>query len=359
MGRRLRVVRLPRMPQPPLLLAYLALVVLALALAGLPRPAHPKYLPTLAPLSTARSGVLFGIWRPGARVLRFLLDQAAPALSGAPRRGVSPRGSLSLLLRLLGGVDGTSPAAFLAAAIPALPGVPPAPANPPGARPPYPTPPTPVLYGRHPLIGIYHSISKESFLSALGAGRTPLDAYSSDQRRNVVRVGTFLARYLWQNEGLSVAHSLAVNDYQGIIGAYRNSRRTARDLLRRYHRLRVLLDLERGSGTAAQSVTVLRGHRYARVLLVVGTGARLPDPSWHANLSFAHRLAAALRRLAPPLLIGIRESRDRLNQEVLPGALQVEIGGPYNTLRQEQRTSRVLAAALDLLDHDGTLPARP
>ncbi len=224
--------------------------------------------------------------------------------------------------------------------------------NSPLAVPPFPAVPPAVVAGRGPVrVGIYHTRSMESFYPALlAAGRGhPAFARSFEQAISVVAVGGALQRAL-AGLGVASAHSLAVNDPQGIIGAYLNSLRTARALLHRYPHLGLLLDIARGRGPRQATTVRIHGRSVARVRIVVGSDRRLPNPRWRDNLATARRLEAALERDAPGLSRKIRISPDPLNQQVSPFALTVEIGGVDNTLGEEDRAAAYLAvAAADLV----------
>jgi len=98
---------------------------------------------------------------------------------------------------------------------------------------------------------------------------------------------------------------------------------------------------------------------------VVGTGQLLPNPYWHQNLAFALRLVRALDRAAPGILRGdgVETVPYRYNQELLPADVQIEIGGPENTLEEEREGAWYLAEALADVIRAGQVPglgsARP
>jgi stage II sporulation protein P len=207
-----------------------------------------------------------------------------------------------------------------------------------------------VVLGRPPVVALYETNTRDSFwplvrLSGRG-GTTPV---SDDPRENMVAVATMLGEALWR-EGVPTVVSRQVNDAAGMLGAYVRSKAVAAGLLRRYPSVSVLLDVDRYD----RPLGTVRGA--ARVALVVGTGARLPDPHWRRNLAFARTLGEELQRVAPGLLAGIHTSPDRLNQDLFPNALTVAIGGPDNTLSEEERACRALARAIGLLLSSGSLP---
>lgn len=328
-------------------------------------------------LGTGRAPAPIGISLP-APVLEGALASALPLYDWlGPRPAVQAEAELLRLVTvslawdfdalhiaqprsfLFGGLFGTSPPRTVDPASPApsvlgmiAPLLPPQRnlrvPNSPWAVAPSPRVPPAVVAGRGPVrVGVYHTRSMESFypaLLAVGRGH-PAFARSAEQAISVVDVGDALQRDL-RSVGVASAHSLAVNDPQGIIGAYLNSLRTARALLQRYPRLELLLDLARGRASRRETTTRIHGHSVARVRIVVGSNRRLPHPRWRANLAMARRLQTALARLAPAIVRRIRISPDPLNQEVSPFALTVEIGGVDSTLGEEDRSAAYLARAI-------------
>jgi len=236
-------------------------------------------------------------------------------------------------------------AAFAAQAFP------PSAVAPPNARPPQPTVPPPDVYGVSPVVGIYHTGTTEAYAPALVALGKPAARYSLDQAVTVVQVGAVLCQTLMRL-GVGCVHSRAINDPDGVLGAYENSAKTARALLRAYPTLRILLDLHRmdvatappGSQTAAP------------VTLVVGTDDLLPEPHWRQNLAFARVLEAAARRLYPTWPVRVEVSPNQYNQELLPGALLVEVGDVDTPLAQADAAAQRLAHVLEAVIRAGLAP---
>jgi stage II sporulation protein P len=272
------------------------------------------------------------------------------ALEG--RGGGHPGLSLWAFLGLSGGDGAASgPPAPPRQAASALPGgssavhaYPPSSRRPPNAVPPYPTPPPPDVYGRHPLVAIYHTDSTEAYLPAMASGAaTASSAFSRDQAVGVVQVGAVLAESLYRL-GVDNVHSRAVNDPDGMIGAYENSARTAAALLRSYPGVRILLDVHRAA--SGESAPAPKANGAAAVTLVVGTDDRLPDPHWRQNLAFAHVVAAAAERLYPDWPVRVEVSPNQYNQELSAGALLVQVGNPSTTLQSADRAARQLARVI-------------
>lgn len=221
--------------------------------------------------------------------------------------------------------------------------------NPANARVPNPAPPPPTIYGTHPKVVLYETFSQQSFFPVLHRAGLPTaagHAQSSIQAASIVSVAKYLAKAL-AKEHIGTLLSRAINDPDGEIGAYLNSGRVLRDLIRRAPALRLALDVQRDKADRAQT-TWQRAQQpaIAKILIVLGTNDRLPDPNWRTNLALARRLGAAINAVHPGVLRGIYVSVDRLNQELSPKALVVEIGGPDNTMAEEDRAAAILAQAI-------------
>lgn len=214
-----------------------------------------------------------------------------------------------------------------------------------------------LVLGGTPTVGVYQTNSRDSFTWAApqGAIGTPV---SNDPTKNVTAIGLTLARAL-AADGVGVVHSSAVNDAGGVLGAYVNSARTASSLLRTYPTIRYLVDVDRG--TADVGTVQVGSRKAARVTLVVGSADRLPNPHWQENQSLAERLAAEMQFLYPGLLVGVEPSPDRLNQQLLPGgALTIEVGGPSNTLAEENAAAALMAQSLeDIMSTKSPAPTTP
>lgn len=244
-------------------------------------------------------------------------------------------------VRFFTGIEPFDPPAILAAALALSP--PPAPSR------PATLPPGPPLqrWGGPALVGIYETYTTQSFRSL--ASQAP--GYSADPNHSVAAVGRALAVDL-AHLGVGAIYSPTVNDPDGLIGAYLNSARVARRLLNTAPTLRYLLDVHRGEGSRSQT-TAVGPPATAALTVVVGTDAVLPNARWPQNYNRAQALVRTLRSLRSKPMVALRLSRDRLNQELFPGALQIEIGGPENTLAEEDRAAVQLAQALHRLLEGG------
>ncbi|AEJ38884.1 stage II sporulation protein P [Sulfobacillus acidophilus TPY] len=199
------------------------------------------------------------------------------------------------------------------------------------------------VLGQTPVVGIYQTHSHESFWPYLPSGTNP--AYSTYWPRTIVQVGWWLAEAL-HRQGLSVVQSRVDNMAEGVLASYSQAYFTAKQLIRGYPTVKLLIDLHRASTAVAPAE--IRGQAVSRILIVVGTNKLLPNEYWHQNLTAAIKLAKALNRIAPGILQGngIDMVPYRYNQELMPGDLMIEVGGPNSTLGEEKRAVEELALAI-------------
>ena len=205
----------------------------------------------------------------------------------------------------------------------------------------------------HPLIAVYHSHARESYLPLVKRVSTAEcakidaeEAFANEPELTVVRVGQELSEVLAQEYGLPTVHSRRFHDAGGRLGAYVESAQTIERLLAQYPSLRVLLDVHRDSPRRARTTAVVNGNSVARILLVVGTDVKLRHPGWQDNYDFALRLHGAMERLYPGLSLGVLVKESRYNQHFLPHATLVEVGGVDNTLQEVLTSARLFARAL-------------
>lgn len=201
----------------------------------------------------------------------------------------------------------------------------------PGAAPT--TPPNDILYGRGmPLIAVYATEGEGEYAGRQPAASAPPPT-TANRSRNVLGIAQQLAQALG-DAGIPTLFANRVNDGEGELGAYLNSAAIVGQVTRQYPGLELIIDVERPLRPSGPAAVRLAGQRIATMTLLVGTGARLPDDTWRQNLALAKALGAFLARSAPGAFLGIQESPDRLNQELSPAALTLDIGGSAATPKE-------------------------
>lgn len=399
--------RLRRIPSR-MWVSYLALVgAIFLVLTRLPPPdelpegpAIPAFAGRVAPApgrgaegpfsSTARRFI------PSAGWLRNRLGEGMPAygafVEAQPRAGgagaTAVAGPSPAWWRVLGrlayqltGVDPARPVSALGAGLPVFAmrapdegeievDVPPArlqfdPARRIGGPPrPGETPVVPPeQFGDRPVVGVYSTHHFESFVSELpkkpdAAGDV---AVYDDNRRNVVAVAGELARTLSERYGIAAVHSPARHDVGGYGLSYDYSRVTAQRMLKEFPSIRVLVDVHRDSTPRnADTVKRVREETYAGIRIVVGRGnpasRTYSQPNYPRTRAFAEALFGVMDELYPGLKRDVFERDARYNQDLLPGAILIEIGGPENTMEEALRSARAVAHVLAEALRRGLVP---
>lgn len=190
------------------------------------------------------------------------------------------------------------------------------------------------------LLGIYYTHTGETYALTDGTERLP------GQKGGVVEAGRALKDTLERGYGIRVAHDDRVND-QNYSLSYVESEKTARLLLEKNSEVQVILDVHRDAGKSREeSLVRVNGKEVAPILIIVGSDARSPFPTWRSNYDFAVKLADRINRKFPGLCIGVRVKEGRYNQFLHPRALLVEIGSVSNSTAEAVQSARMLAEVL-------------
>ena len=205
------------------------------------------------------------------------------------------------------------------------------------------------LEGDGPQILIIHTHTTEAYTpdgtdiyTDSGNSRT------TDHYYNMVRVGEEVAKVL-REAGWSVIHDTGCYDYPVYNGAYTRSGAAAEKWLEQYPSIEIILDLHRDAliasdGTVYKTTAEVEGEKVAQVMLVVGTdaGGQTHD-GWRENLALAVEVQNGLNQLWPSLARPMVLRSSRFNQQLVPGALLVEIGSHGNTLQEALAAARLFA----------------
>lgn len=305
------------------------------------------------------------LFRPSQPTARLMLRMALPSLAVAD--GSARNEERRHLLVYWTGRTGEKPQTLFQSMLPFMrpapgpvlveePGPPPAKAEPTPDPPPVTTPepvkpkpapePKPVMNGV-PLVGIYHTHDWESYASEF-PGKTiktqdDLNAIASHdhKKRTIVDVGNTLAVTL-SDLGITAVHAQVY--HEDYAWAYRNSRATARDILKKHPSVKVMIDLHRDSGVPGKSSTVtIQGQKVAQIRCIIGV---VDQPKWEQNKQFCDTLMGRLEKLAPGITLETWKQDWSYNQDLLPGAILLEIGNANNQFAEAERAMKYLAKAL-------------
>ncbi len=188
-----------------------------------------------------------------------------------------------------------------------------------------------------PLVGLYATEGLAGYVGHPASANAPPPT-SGESSRDVLGVVKALAQDL-ADDGVPAIASLQRNDSEGELGVYLKSYAVARSILKAQPQIAILLDVERPTFPSVAPTVEVAGKRIASVSLVVGTGSNLPQPHAAQNLALARSLGTYLQKSLPNVFVGVVRSTDRLNQQLSPTMLTLDIGGP-------QATPQEAAAAL-------------
>lgn len=203
-----------------------------------------------------------------------------------------------------------------------------------------------------PSVLIYHTYTSESYeLLDRGFYTIERDIRSSNNTENVVRIGEEICNVL-DSKGYKTIHITECFDTQ-YNGAYERSRQVVSEVLRANPSIQIVLDIHRDSiylkeGTRIKTVTEIDGNKVAQVLITTGCECGIVQdfPNWEKNLVFALKLQKQLtddyEMFARPLTLVSK----KMNMDLIPCALSIEIGTDANTLTEAIFSSRLFAESL-------------
>ena len=206
------------------------------------------------------------------------------------------------------------------------------------------------LQGTEPTVLILHTHTTESYTKSKGEKyQESSDFRTLDEDYNMVSIGDRVAEYLTQ-QGISVIHDRELHDYPSYNGSYTHSRNAAAEYLEKYPSIRLILDLHRdASGDLDNQMRThakVNGKDCAQLMVVIGTNATRKHPNWEENLALGLKLHAQLERTAPGITRPLTLREQRFNQDLLAGALLIEVGSAGNTHEEALRAAEVLAEAI-------------
>ncbi|MDB5083565.1 MAG: hypothetical protein JWN30_451 [Bacilli bacterium] len=302
------------------------------------------------------------------------LNQTSMQQNSAADKGANPL--MRTIISFLAGVDIRNPASLLGVNVPGMASLttnlqgkqvdnpPPSVSGSVYAAAPGKTSPAPDAKApAQPVVYIYHTHNWESFLPDLGKPYLTA-SLAVDQKINITQVGAHLTADLNQQNIQSI--QTAVDYWSGGYNeAYNNSRKTAIDELKKYSSIQYVFDIHRDSDVRDVTTTSYHGQAMARVRWVIGS----TNPNWKVNYKFAVQLNNTLNKLYPadpgqqPISRGEPYTRffpegspddSRYNQDLKPDDVLIEIGGPYNSIEECNRTADALAEVIKSVVAAGT-----
>lgn len=198
-----------------------------------------------------------------------------------------------------------------------------------------------------PQVLVIHTHTSEAYAESEGAR-------STDNTKNVVRVGSVLTETLKQN-GISVLHDETRNDYPSYNGSYSKAMAGIEKHLEKHPSIQVVLDVHRdyaeqtkdGKTVQLKPVAEVNGQSVAQVMFVIGTdGLGLTHPNWKENLAFAVQIQQELNQMSPNIARPINLRRERFNQHLTKGSMIIEVGTAGNTIEECERAAAYVGNAI-------------
>lgn len=204
--------------------------------------------------------------------------------------------------------------------------------------------------GSKPKILIYHTHSQEAFK----------DSKAGDKKTSIVGMGDILTKELNDTYRIPTMHHEGVYD---LIGgkmdrsrAYQLAEVKVRKILKKYPSIEVVIDLHRdGVGNNTHLVTSIDGKKTGQIMFFNGLSrtkkngdiAYLKNPYIQDNLAFSMHMQLAAAKKYPGFTRRIYLKSYRYNMHLMPKYLLIEAGAQTNTVKEMQRSMKVLADLLD------------
>lgn len=204
--------------------------------------------------------------------------------------------------------------------------------------------------GSKPKILIYHTHSQEAFK----------DSKARDKKTSIVGMGDILTKELNDTYRIPTMHHEGVYD---LIGgkmdrsrAYQLAEVKVRKILKKYPSIEVVIDLHRdGVGNNTHLVTSIDGKKTGQIMFFNGLSrtkkngdiAYLKNPYIQDNLAFSMQMQLAATKKYPGFARRIYLKSYRYNMHLMPKYLLIEAGAQTNTVKEMQRSMKVLADLLD------------
>lgn len=201
-----------------------------------------------------------------------------------------------------------------------------------------------------PVVLVYHTHSSETYQVLEN------DFYSNSLAADsatlgIIRVGDALCSTI-ESYGYEVIHDRTVYD-TSYSGAFERSRSKISDILRANPSIQIVIDLHRDSisrkdGSKVKTVAEIDGKKVAQIQITAGCedGAVTKFPNWKKNLTFALHLQKAIADSYPhaarPLLFCAR----KYNMDLVPCALNIDIGTEANTVREAVYSAEILGKSI-------------
>ncbi len=203
------------------------------------------------------------------------------------------------------------------------------------------------LSKKDPQILIYHTHATESYMP-----NTASNYHTSNEKYNVVGIGTNLSKVLQKNYKLRVIHDKTYHDKESYAFSYTNSLKTIKKQMEENKSLKVIIDVHRDAfdvknedqrKTSKSVYTAkINGKDAARVMIIVGT----QNPNYKELEKFAVYIKKKMDKLYPGLSIGIKKADKKYNLYNSNYAVLLEFGCMLNTDEEAKYSSELMGEVL-------------
>lgn len=204
--------------------------------------------------------------------------------------------------------------------------------------------------GNKPKILIYHTHSQEAFK----------DSKAGDSKTSIVGMGDILEKELNETYRIPTMHHKGVYDLiDGKMDrsrAYQLAEVQVKKILKKYPSIEVVIDLHRdGVGKSTHLVTTVNGKKTGQIMFFNGLSrtkkngeiAYLKNPYIQDNLAFSMQMQLAAAKKYPGFTRRIYLKSYRYNMHLMPKYLLIEAGAQTNTVKEMQRSMKILADLID------------
>lgn len=203
------------------------------------------------------------------------------------------------------------------------------------------------LSKKNPQILIYHTHAMESYMP-----NTASNYHITNEKYNVVGVGTNLAKVLQKNYKLGVIHDKTYHDKESYAFSYVNSLKTIKKQMEEHKSLKVLIDVHRDAFTVrnedqgkiskAAYTAKINGKDAAKIMIIVGT----QNPNYKELEKFAVYIKKKMDKLYPGLCVGIKRPDKKYNLYNSNYAVLLEFGCMLNTNEEAKYSSELMGEVL-------------
>lgn len=204
------------------------------------------------------------------------------------------------------------------------------------------------LRGEEPTVLILHTHTTESYTKNGECYQETAQYRTLDEHYNMLSIGQRVQEKLEEN-GIIAIQDRTFHDYPSYNGSYTDARASIRAYLEAYPTIRLVLDLHRdasgGTGGQMRTAATVDGKPSAQLMVVIGANYE----GYEENTALGLKLQAVLEQQHPGVTRPMQLRGARYNQDMLGGALLIEVGAAGNTRSEALTAAEALAEGIAAL----------